>query len=120
MDDDNMAGTRGPAGPGRFDPGGRPDPAKAVLADIAADAQLKAKTSIDKLRRAQEAAEQMKQPFRTDPATAGPPDAPGLPMPERMFLAEKTVKNYVSSTLAKLGVQRRTQAATFAYADDGA
>jgi hypothetical protein len=32
MDNDNMAGTRGPAGPGRPDPGGRPDPAKAVLA----------------------------------------------------------------------------------------
>lgn len=30
---------------------------------------------------------------------------------ERMFLAEKTVKNYVSSVLAKLGMQRRTQAA---------
>ena len=30
---------------------------------------------------------------------------------ERMFLAEKTVKNYVSSLLAKLGLQRRTQAA---------
>jgi DNA-binding NarL/FixJ family response regulator len=33
---------------------------------------------------------------------------------ERMFLAEKTVKNYVSSLLAKLGLQRRTQAAVFA------
>ena len=33
---------------------------------------------------------------------------------ERMFLAEKTVKNYVSSLLAKLGMQRRTQAAVFA------
>ena len=33
---------------------------------------------------------------------------------ERMFLAEKTVKNYVSSLLAKLGLQRRTQAALFA------
>jgi two-component system, NarL family, response regulator DevR len=31
-----------------------------------------------------------------------------------MFLAEKTVKNYVSSLLAKLGMQRRTQAAVFA------
>ena len=31
----------------------------------------------------------------------------------RMFLAEKTVKNYVSSLLAKLGLQRRTQAALF-------
>jgi DNA-binding NarL/FixJ family response regulator len=33
---------------------------------------------------------------------------------ERMFLAEKTVKNYVSHLLAKLGMQRRTQAAIFA------
>jgi two-component system, NarL family, response regulator DevR len=32
----------------------------------------------------------------------------------RMFLAEKTVKNYVSRLLAKLGMQRRTQAAVFA------
>jgi two-component system response regulator DevR len=32
---------------------------------------------------------------------------------ERLFLAEKTVKNYVSSILAKLGMERRTQAATF-------
>jgi len=30
---------------------------------------------------------------------------------QRMFLAEKTVKNYVSSVLAKLGLVRRTQAA---------
>lgn len=33
---------------------------------------------------------------------------------DRMFLAEKTVKNYVSRLLAKLGMQRRTQAAVFA------
>lgn len=33
---------------------------------------------------------------------------------ERLFLAEKTVKNYVSSVLAKLGVERRTQAAVLA------
>jgi len=32
---------------------------------------------------------------------------------ERMFLAEKTVKNYVSSILAKLGLERRTQAAVY-------
>ncbi len=31
-----------------------------------------------------------------------------------MYLAEKTVKNYVSNVLAKLGMERRTQAATFA------
>ena len=30
-----------------------------------------------------------------------------------MFLAEKTVKNYVSALLAKLGMERRTQAAVF-------
>jgi two-component system response regulator DevR len=32
---------------------------------------------------------------------------------ENMFLAEKTVKNYVSSMLAKLGLNSRTQAAIF-------
>ncbi|BDT87342.1 response regulator transcription factor [Nocardia cyriacigeorgica] len=32
----------------------------------------------------------------------------------RMFLAEKTVKNYVSRLLTKLGVERRTQAAVLA------
>ena len=32
---------------------------------------------------------------------------------ERMHLAEKTVKNYVSNLLAKLGMERRTQAAVF-------
>lgn len=33
---------------------------------------------------------------------------------ERMFLAEKTVKNYVSTILGKLGLERRTQAAVLA------
>jgi DNA-binding NarL/FixJ family response regulator len=33
---------------------------------------------------------------------------------EAMHLAEKTVKNYVSAVLAKLGLERRTQAAVFA------
>ena len=31
-----------------------------------------------------------------------------------MFLAEKTVKNYVSNILGKLGLERRTQAAVLA------
>jgi len=33
---------------------------------------------------------------------------------ERLFLAEKTIKNYVSSILSKLGLERRTQAAVLA------
>jgi two-component system, NarL family, response regulator DevR len=33
---------------------------------------------------------------------------------ERLYLAEKTVKNYVSSLLSKLGLERRTQAAVLA------
>jgi two-component system, NarL family, response regulator DevR len=33
---------------------------------------------------------------------------------ERLFLAEKTIKNYVSNLLAKLGMERRTQAAVLA------
>jgi DNA-binding NarL/FixJ family response regulator len=33
---------------------------------------------------------------------------------DRLFLAEKTVKNYVSALFAKLGMQRRTQAAAYA------
>lgn len=40
----------------------------------------------------------------------------------RMFLAEKTVKNYVSSLLSKLGLERRTQAAVLAarlFGSDG-
>jgi two-component system response regulator DevR len=32
---------------------------------------------------------------------------------ERMFLAEKTVKNYVSNLLAKLGMHRRTEVAAY-------
>ena len=33
---------------------------------------------------------------------------------EQLFLAEKTVKNYVSNLLAKLGMSRRTEAAAYA------
>ena len=32
---------------------------------------------------------------------------------ERLHLAEKTIKNYVSSLLAKLGMERRSQAAAY-------
>ncbi|MGI9646163.1 MAG: response regulator transcription factor, partial [Ilumatobacteraceae bacterium] len=33
---------------------------------------------------------------------------------EQIYLAEKTVKNYVSSVLMKLGMERRTEAAAYA------
>lgn len=33
---------------------------------------------------------------------------------ERMYLAEKTIKNYVSNMLSKLGMSRRTEAAAYA------
>jgi DNA-binding NarL/FixJ family response regulator len=33
---------------------------------------------------------------------------------EQMYLAEKTVKNYVSGLLRKLGMERRTEAAVYA------
>ena len=33
---------------------------------------------------------------------------------DQMFLAEKTIKNYVSNLLAKLGMERRTEAAVYA------
>ncbi|WP_433890963.1 response regulator [Streptomyces sp. CA-111067] len=39
---------------------------------------------------------------------------------ERLHLAEKTVKNYVSSLLSKLGMERRTQAAAYVARQQGA
>jgi DNA-binding NarL/FixJ family response regulator len=33
---------------------------------------------------------------------------------ERLYLAEKTVKNYVTSVLSKMGMARRTEAAVYA------
>jgi two-component system, NarL family, response regulator DevR len=38
---------------------------------------------------------------------------------EEMSLAEKTVKNYVTSVLAKLGMERRALAAVFAATHEG-
>lgn len=37
-----------------------------------------------------------------------------MPFGERLRLAEKTIKNYVSSLLSKLGMERHAQAAAFA------
>ncbi|MFM2071176.1 MAG: hypothetical protein RLZZ623_1439 [Actinomycetota bacterium] len=38
---------------------------------------------------------------------------------ERLFLAEKTIKNYVSGLLSKLGMERRTEAAVFVARREG-
>jgi DNA-binding NarL/FixJ family response regulator len=38
---------------------------------------------------------------------------------ERMFLAEKTIKNYVSNLLVKMGMKRRTEAAVYAVRHRG-
>ena len=35
---------------------------------------------------------------------------------ERLYLAEKTIKNYVTSVLSKMGMSRRTEAAVYAGA----
>ena len=44
--------------------------------------------------------------------------AEGLTQPAdrraRLFLAEKTIKNYVTSVLSKMGMARRTEAAVYA------
>ena len=40
--------------------------------------------------------------------------APNIQIAGEMFLAEKTVKNYVSHLLAKLGMERRSEAAAYA------
>ncbi len=75
----------------------------------------------------QQVLERLRHPDRHDPVelACSPPQerrildliAQGMTnrqIATELFLAEKTVKNYVSSLLGKLGVERRTQAAILA------
>jgi two-component system response regulator DevR len=69
--------------------------------------------------------ERLRAPARQDPMTKGltpreleiidliADGCTNRQIGERLFLAEKTVKNYVTSLLMKLGMERRTQAAVF-------
>jgi two-component system response regulator DevR len=69
--------------------------------------------------------ERLRAPARTDPLLKGltpreleiidliADGCTNRQIGEQMFLAEKTVKNYVTSVLMKLGMERRTQAAVF-------
>jgi DNA-binding NarL/FixJ family response regulator len=69
--------------------------------------------------------ERLRAPARQDPPTKGltPRELEVIDLiadgctnrqiGEHLFLAEKTVKNYVTSVLMKLGMERRTQAAVF-------
>lgn len=69
--------------------------------------------------------ERLRAPARQDPLTRGltPRELEVIDLiadgctnrqiGEQLFLAEKTVKNYVTSVLMKLGMERRTQAAVF-------
>ena len=59
--------------------------------------------------------DRLRNPVEADPL-AGSLTAHGCTnrqIGEQLFLAEKTVKNYVSGMLTKLGMQRRTQAAVY-------
>jgi two-component system, NarL family, response regulator DevR len=69
--------------------------------------------------------ERLRAPARQDPMTKGltrreleiidliADGCTNRQIGEQLFLAEKTVKNYVTSLLMKLGMERRTQAAVF-------
>ncbi|MEO8850746.1 MAG: response regulator transcription factor [Allobranchiibius sp.] len=90
-----------------------------AIRDVAAGKQLISAADVDRARRSWTRVEQDPRLERLSPQEHRILDqvAQGKTnrqIGEELNLAEKTVKNYVTSILAKLGMQRRTQAAVFA------
>ncbi len=59
------------------------------------------------------------QVYQPGPGVLACSRASYLRLGPEMFLAEKTVKNYVSSLLQKMGFSRRTEAAVYATRSKG-
>jgi DNA-binding NarL/FixJ family response regulator len=79
------------------------------------DPQLTAKV-LDRLRHGQEQDERLKHLTEQEQRilTLLAEGLTNRQIADQMFLAEKTVKNYVSNLLAKMGMSRRTEAAVYA------
>ncbi len=90
-----------------------------AIRDVAAGKQLISTADVERARRSWARVEQDPRLERLSPQERRILDQVAQGKTNRQIgtelnLAEKTVKNYVTSILAKLGMQRRTQAAVFA------
>lgn len=90
-----------------------------AVRDVAAGKQLISMADVERVRRSWVRSEQDPRLARLSPQERRILDHVAQGKTNRQIgaelsLAEKTVKNYVTSILAKLGMQRRTQAAVFA------
>lgn len=90
-----------------------------AIRDVAAGKQLISMADVQRMRRSWSRSEQDPRLAQLSPQERRILDHVALGKTNRQIgvelsLAEKTVKNYVTSILSKLGMQRRTQAAVFA------
>lgn len=90
-----------------------------AVRDVAAGKQLISSEEVDRARRSWARVEQDPRLERLSPQELRilnqvAQGKTNRQIGQELMLAEKTVKNYVTSILAKLGMQRRTQAAVFA------
>ena len=90
-----------------------------AVRDVAAGKQLISSEEVDRARRSWARGEQDPRLERLSPQELRilnqvAQGKTNRQIGQELMLAEKTVKNYVTSILAKLGMQRRTQAAVFA------